>query len=104
MSERALGQLASAFVAFACAILVAIAADAAHRRAVRGREQGAIDAVGRRLASADLALSGGARWLRSPSMEEPGAAFTEGPAVPDADPAGGVMAPPRALWAGEQRR
>jgi hypothetical protein len=60
--------------------------------------------VSRRLASSDLALCGGARWLRSPSLEEPGAAFSEGPTMPDDDPAGGVMAPPRDVWTVEQRR
>ncbi len=82
----------------------AMAFDASHRRAVRALEQHAIDRVSRRLASPDLALSGGARWLRSLSLEEPGAAFAEGPAAPDPDPAGGIVAPPREAWMKEQRR
>ncbi len=84
--------------------MAAIAVDASVRRARRGHDQAAIDAVARRLPSSDLALSGGARWLRMPSLEEPGAAFADGPALPDPDPAGGVMAPPREVWAGEVRR
>ncbi len=80
-----------------------IAADASLRRAARGRQQPAIDAVARILPSNDLALSGGARWLRFPSMEEPGAAFQDGPALPDPDPAGGAMAPPVAIWSASVR-
>jgi hypothetical protein len=71
-----------------------IAIDAKTRRAERTANAPAIAAVARRLPAADLALSGGARWLRSPSLEEPGAAFADGPASPDPDPAGGAMAPP----------
>jgi hypothetical protein len=78
-----------------------IGAHAASMRARRAREQAAIDALAPRLPSADLALSGGARWLRVPSLEEPGAAFADGPALPDPDPAGGAMAPPAAAWARE---
>jgi len=81
-----------------------VAWDARMRRAVREREQPAIDALAPRLPSNDLALAGGARWLRSPGMEEPGAAFQDGPALPDPDPAGGAMAPPRALWIGERAK
>jgi hypothetical protein len=58
----------------------------------------AIDAVASRLPTSDLALSGGARWLRAISLEEPGAAFADGPALPDPDPAGAAMAPPVELW------
>ncbi len=80
-----------------------IAADAGARRRARAGDQPAIDAVARRLPSSDLALSGGARWLRFPSLEEPGAAFQDGPALPDPDPAGGAMAPPREVWSREVR-
>jgi hypothetical protein len=81
----------------------AITLDARARRRARDADQGAIDAVARRLPSSDLALSGGARWLRFPSLEEPGAAFQDGPALPDPDPAGGTMAPPREAWSREAR-
>lgn len=80
------------------AALIASLVHARVRRAARGRDQGAIDAVATRVPSSDLALSGGARWLRFPSMEEPAAAFADGIALPDPDPAGGVMAPPREVW------
>ncbi len=75
-------------------VIAVVAVDAHARRATRDADRPAIAAVARRLASGDLALSGGARWLRTPSLEEPGAAFADGVAVPDPDPAGGAMAPP----------
>ncbi len=85
-------------------VMTVVVLHASARRASRSREQPAIERVASRLASSDLALSGGARWLRSPSLEEPGAAFADGPALPDPDPAGGVMSPPRAVWTAELRR
>lgn len=75
-------------------VMALIGVDARSRRAERAESAPAIAAVARRLPTSDLALSGGARWLRSPSLEEPGAAFADGPASPDPDPAGGSMAPP----------
>jgi len=76
------------------AVLAGIAMDA-HARVTRRRaEQGAIDTVARVLPGADLALAGASRHLRFPSLEEPGAAFADGPATPDVDPAGGAIAPP----------
>ncbi len=80
-----------------------IALDAGARARARDASSAAIDAVARRLPSSDLALSGGARWLRFPSLEEPGAAFQDSPALPDPDPAGGAMAPPRESWSRELR-
>jgi len=85
------------------AAVSAIALHARAQRAKRDEAQPAIAAVARRLPSSDLALSGGARWLRMPSLEEPGAAFADGPALPDPDPAGGVMSPPRDAWTHETR-
>jgi hypothetical protein len=79
-------------------VIVVLALDAHVRRAERAGDRAAIAAVAARLPSGDLALSGGARWLRSPSMEEPGAAFDDGIAVPDPDPAGAAMAPPVGVW------
>ena len=81
----------------------AIGVDARGRRRARGVDQPAIDALSPRLPASDLALSGGARWLRFPSLEEPGAAFQDGPALPDPDPAGGAMAPPLENWREETR-
>jgi hypothetical protein len=101
MTSRGRAYLAVALAAAVALALAAVASDAKARRTTRARERSTIHAVAARLPSSDLALSGGARWLRAPSLEEPGAAFAEGPAMPDADPAGGVMAPPRACYARE---
>jgi hypothetical protein len=92
-------------IALVLAALVAmVLVDSSRRRQARASQQANIDAVVRRLPSGDLALSGGARWLRSPTLEEPGAAFADSPALPDPDPAGGIMAPPREAWTLEARR
>jgi len=58
------------------------------------RRAAAITAVSRLMPGADLSLAGAARHLRFPSLEEPGAAFTDAPASLDKDPAGGALAPP----------
>jgi hypothetical protein len=102
MNDRRIIAILAA-VAAVPLMLAAVAADAAHQRTMRDQEQGSINAVASRLPAPHLALSGGARWLRAPMLEEPGAAFAESPAMPDADPAGGTMSPPRTLWAEELR-
>jgi hypothetical protein len=79
-------------------VVTGLVMDARARRSAAAREAPAIDALARRLPTSDLALSGGARWLRAPSLEEPGAAFADGPAIPDPDPAGAAMAPPVDVW------
>jgi len=78
--------------------LVLVPVHANYMRSRRQADAPAIAEIATRLPSSDLALSGGARWLRFPSLEEPGAAFADGPAVPDPDPAGGMMAPPREVY------
>jgi hypothetical protein len=83
-----------ALLAVLPAVIALVTIDARVRRSRRAGDRPAIAAVAERLPSGDLALSGGARWLRSPSLEEPSGAFADGIAVPDPDPAGGVMAPP----------
>jgi hypothetical protein len=83
-------------------VIALVAVDAQIRRDARAREAPAIEAVAKRLPTNDLALSGGARWLRAVSLEEPGAAFADGPASPDPDPAGAAIAPPSANWAVER--
>ena len=90
--------LALALVVSPALVVVGLAWDAQARRATKSSEAAAIDTVARRLPTSDLALSGGARWLRAISLEEPGAAFADGPASPDPDPAGAAMAPPVELW------
>jgi hypothetical protein len=80
------------------AALGAVAVHAGARAAQRGRDQAAIDAVTELLPAADLAFAGSARHLRYPSLEEPGAAFSDAPASPDLDPAGAAVAPPAAVY------
>jgi hypothetical protein len=79
-------------------VIAVLSVDARARRAARHAEESVLAVVAARLPTSDLALSGGARWLRAPSVEEPGAAFADGPALPDPDPAGGAMAPPVEVW------
>jgi hypothetical protein len=104
MSERRAKALGFALLASPVLVVLGIAADARARRAAKETQAPAIDAVARRLPTSDLALSGGARWLRAVSLEEPGAAFADGPASPDPDPAGAAMAPPVEVWSTEATR
>jgi hypothetical protein len=85
-------------------VIALLTVDARARRATRRAEEPALATVAVRLPTSDLALSGGARWLRAPSIEEPSAAFADGPALPDPDPAGGAMAPPIEVWAAAAER
>ncbi|AKU97585.1 hypothetical protein AKJ09_04249 [Labilithrix luteola] len=98
MSDAQKRGLAFALALSPAVVVAGLALDARVRRESAKAEQPSVEAVARRLPTSDLALSGGARWLRAPSLEEPGAAFADGPAVPDPDPAGGAMAPPVAVW------
>ena len=74
--------------------------DAAARRAGQAARAPWVGAVVRLLGAADLALSSASRWLRHPSLTEPGAPFADGPAILDNDPAGAALAPPREVLAG----
>jgi hypothetical protein len=103
MTDAARARVLLALLLTGVVMLSAVAADAARRRSARAREQPAVLAVAARLPSPDLALSGGARWLRVPSLEEPSAPFDLGPAMLDPDPAGGLIAPPTAVWVQEAR-
>jgi hypothetical protein len=98
MTEARAKRIALLMILSPVLVIAGITLDARARRAHRAKEAPAISALARRLPTSDLALSGGARWLRSPSLEEPGAAFADGPALPDPDPAGGAMAPPVEAW------
>lgn len=104
MTDARRRLVAFALLASPALVVVGLSLDARARRAEARREDPAVAAVARRLPSSDLALSGGARWLRMPSLEEPFAAFADGPALPDPDPAGGAMAPPEEVWRAEARR
>jgi hypothetical protein len=86
-------------LALEAAVLMGILAHARARASARRSEQPAIDAIAPFLPGADLSLAGAARHLRFPSQEEPGAAFTDAPASPDLDPAGGALAPPIDVYA-----
>jgi hypothetical protein len=78
--------------------LAAVAVHAGVRASSRSNEQAAIDAVMKLLPAPDLAFAGAARHLRYPSLEEPGAAFSDAPASPDLDPAGAAVAPPTEVY------
>jgi len=91
-------RAAAALVVAGAAMLVGVAADAERLRRAEASRRPALMAVAARLPSPDLALSGGARWLRVPSLEEPSAPFDLGPAMLDPDPAGGLIAPPIEVW------
>jgi hypothetical protein len=71
--------------------------DARFRRAAQETRHPEVQSVVRLLGVADLALSSSSRWLRHPSITEPGAPFADGPAILDNDPAGAVIGPPYAL-------
>ena len=79
-------------------LLSGLAIHAYAKRVRRGEDEGAIAAVSRLMPAADLSLAGAARHLRFPSLEEPAAAFTDGPGSPDTNPAGGAIAPPTDVY------
>ncbi len=101
MTDPARARLAISLVAGSAALMALLGVDASLRRRARRGDEPAVLAVAARLPSTDLSLSGGARWLRMPSIEEPSAPFDVGPAMLDPDPAGGMMAPPRQAWVAE---
>jgi hypothetical protein len=98
MSHTRARRIALALVVSPALVVLGLGYDAHARRASKAGDAAAIDALAKRLPTSDLALSGGARWLRAVSLEEPGAAFADGPASPDPDPAGAAMAPPVEVW------
>ncbi|GAC1556625.1 MAG: hypothetical protein NVS3B10_16980 [Polyangiales bacterium] len=100
MNNSSARRIATILVLSPMLVVTGLTYDAHARRAAARKDDAAIDALATRLPTSDLALSGGARWLRAISLEEPGAAFADGPALPDPDPAGAAMAPPVELWAG----
>ncbi len=87
-------RLPLAIVATGALAFLTLGLHAERRMSAREREQAAVMAVTRLMPAADLSLAGAARHLRFPSLEEPGAAFTDAPASPDVDPAGAALAPP----------
>ena len=73
--------------------------DAAGQRAARQERDPQVQAIVRLLGVADLALSSSSRWLRHPSITEPGAPFADSPAILDNDPAGAMIGPPHEVLA-----
>ncbi len=69
-------------------------ADARARRQAQSDRSPQVQSAVRLLGAADLALSSSSRWLRHPSVTEPGAPFADGPAILDHDPAGAAIGPP----------
>ncbi len=88
--------LATGVSLFALAIL-GVAVDAHQRNAAFNDE--ALRAFVHRTGSADLALSSTSRWLRHPSLAEPGAACQDGPPCIDTEPAGMAFDEARELQA-----
>ena len=83
------------------AVVVAffVAAVAPLGRSPAARDEARRAAAASALGIADLCLSSDARWLRHPSLSEPGAAFQDLAGGLDAYPAGMVLAPPASAWA-----
>jgi hypothetical protein len=79
--------------------IVGIAAHAAHARQDELVSRPSRVAAVRRMPSADFAFAGGSRHLRFLTLEEPQAAFADGPGLPDPDPAGGLIGVPKAAYA-----
>ncbi len=101
-------RLGAAAIAVGAALAAGLAAMLIHARAGRAEAdrpaaRQARAAIVGLTGSPDLALSSASRWLRHPSLSEPGAAFADAPAMPDTDPAGAAIAAPRALFHGAAR-
>ncbi len=94
-SARARAAMLAASLGLAA--LGAVAGHAASLRAADARSSDARRDVVRLVGTPDLVLSTNARWLRHPSQAEPGAAAADGPLAFDADPAGALVGPPRAI-------
>jgi hypothetical protein len=104
MSGDARGvRLGAAALAVGATLAVGVVAMLGHAAALRAHARSDESRTGRaavvRLTgSPDLALSSASRWLRHPALSEPGAAFADAPALPDTDPAGAAIPPPRTLY------
>ncbi|MCS6902399.1 MAG: hypothetical protein RMJ98_22350 [Myxococcales bacterium] len=100
MSRPSLPSLAPALALLLASLVAApfLAVLATWQRTTLEARRGPLGSVGALLPWPDLAVASGARHLRFLSLEEPAAAFSEGPASLDMDPAGGCMAPPYAVW------
>ncbi len=101
-SKRQLLLLLSTCLALVLAVVWMIA-DAARRRASSAQRTSQSRMVVRLFGTADMVLSSSSRWLRHPSLSEPGAPFADGPAILDIDPAGAMIGPPLEVLAGGSR-
>lgn len=97
-SSQRWGWLALMGMLLVGAALVWISHDASRRRVQQRMRQPQVEGLVRLLGTADLALSSASRWLRHPSLTEPGAPFVDGPAILDADPAGALINPPLVMF------
>ncbi|MFO0671885.1 MAG: hypothetical protein U0235_20055 [Polyangiaceae bacterium] len=97
MKRRA--AIAIAVAVGGVSLLVACSVHASRARAASNAQNPAFGALARALPSPDVALTGGARWLRSVSVEEPGAAGADGIGFPDSEPGSGAISAPRAAYA-----
>lgn len=104
---RRAARAAVTAIAMLLTLPAALAALSVHaglaRRAEATRAPAKVRVVSR-LPSSDLAFAGGSRHLRFLSLEEPQAAFADGPGLPDPDPAGGLVGVPREAFAGAYTR
>lgn len=82
-----------AIVACVSVGLALAAADARGRVHARARDE-ALHRASARVVGPELALRAPSRVARHPTRAEPGAAMSEGPSIPDADPAGAGSASP----------
>lgn len=88
-----------AIVATALSVIGACGLHASRQRSVATRSDEGLRAIARHLPAPDVAFTGGARWLRAISVEEPGAAQADGIAFPDPEPGAGAVVAPRRAWA-----
>lgn len=102
MRRRAV--LAVASVALAVSVLAACALHSARARAAASLRGASVRALAAVLPSPDVALTGGARWVRAVSVEEPGAAGADGIGFPDSEPGSGAIFAPRAAYAPREER
>lgn len=90
-------RVALAGALLAASALAAVLVDASWRRGARDARATRAEALVELTGLPDLALSSSSRWLRHPSLAEPGAAFSDLPASLDVEPAGALIGPPRAV-------
>lgn len=92
MKQRGIGALL--LLSISIALLVGITLHARSVRAARAHQQDVLRHIVKVLPASDLAWNSGARWVRFVSLEESTASASDGPLLPDPDPAGGIVSPP----------